>query len=301
MATPRPTEVDYRVERGRAEITLARPERRNALSPTMLDELRSLLWEADNDTSVHAIAIRGAGPDFCAGYAYPGGRPVPGADPDATYRGATELDDDMWSLEHTQRKLLDILDVHKPVIAVVHGRCLAGGTDLALLCDMVLATDDARIGFPATRTLGSPPMHLWLYHVGPQWSKRLLLTGDVVSGADAARIGLVLKALPADQLDGEVDGLLDRLALIDPHLLAAQKRIVNLGLELMGARTLQRLAAETDARAHHAPGAVAAMAGPSRPAERAAAWRERFGSGRARVGEADHFDGHGRLVDRDGT
>lgn len=291
------TEITYVVERGHATITLARPDRRNALTPTSLAELEAALWEADNDTAVHAIAIRGEGPDFCAGYRYPDGRPVPGADPAATYRGAAALDDDMWSLEHTQRRLLTILDVHKPVIAVVHGRCLAGGTDLALLCDLVVAADDARIGFPATRTMGSPPMHLWLHHVGPQWAKRLLFTGDEITGTDAAQIGLVLKALPAAALDREVDGLLDRLALVDPHLLAAQKRIVNLGLELMGARTLQRLAAETDARAHHAPNALAAADGSRSPRERAQIWREQFGTGTARVNGPDPYDDHGRLVD----
>jgi enoyl-CoA hydratase len=140
------------------------------------------------------------------------------------------------------------------VIAKVHGRCLAGGTDLALLCDIVICSDDARFGFPAVRSQGSPPNHMWLYLVGPQWAKRMLFTGDMIGGTDAARIGLVLKSVPAAALDAEVEGLADRLAHVDPDLLATQKRIVNLGLELMGARTLQRIAAENDARGHLAKG-----------------------------------------------
>jgi enoyl-CoA hydratase len=91
---------------------------------------------------------------------------------------------------------------------------------------------------------------MWLYMVGPQWAKRLLLTGDLIGGRDAATIGLVLKAVPGDQLVAEVEALADRLALIDADLLSANKRIVNIGLELMGARTLQRMAAEMDARGH---------------------------------------------------
>jgi enoyl-CoA hydratase len=145
-------------------------------------------------------------------------------------------------------------DIHKPIIAQVHGNCLAGGTDLALACDMVLAADNAKIGFPATRANGSPPAHMWFYHVGPQWAKRLLLSGDSLTGRDAAKIGLVMDAVPAEQLDAEVGELARRLSFVDADLLAANKRIVNLGLELAGARTLQRLAVENDARAHQSQG-----------------------------------------------
>src|SRR5690606_17456529 len=148
---------------------------------------------------------------------------------------------DTWKLERSQELLRTAFIVHKPVIAKVHGNCLAGGTDLALYCDLVIAADDARIGFPATRAMGSPPNHMWIYHVGPQWAKRLLLTGDVVSGADAARIGLVVASVPHERLDEEVMSLARRMATIDAELLATQKRIVNLALELAGAGTLQRL------------------------------------------------------------
>ena len=123
---------------------------------------------------------------------------------------------------------------------------------MAMACDMVIAADDARIGFPAARSMGALPNNLWMYHCGPQWAKRLQLTGDSVSGADAAKIGLVMKAVPAAVLENEVEGLADRLSLVDPDLLAANKRITNLAMELMGARTLQRLAGENDARAHRA-------------------------------------------------
>ena len=102
---------------------------------------------------------------------------------------------------------------------------------------------------------------MWLYHCGPQWAKRLTLTGDMITGAEAAQIGLVMKAVPADLLEAEVDGLAGRLALIDADLLSANKRIINMGLELMGARTLQRFAAENDARAHRRRGRAAYFAG----------------------------------------
>jgi len=143
--------------------------------------------------------------------------------------------------------------MHKPVIAQVHGYCLAGGTDLALLCDMVIAADDAKFGFPPVRAMGSPLNHMWTYLVGPQWAKRMLLTGDTVTGSEAERIGLVMKAVPEADLEGEVEDLAARIALIDVDLLAANKRIVNMALELMGARTMQRMAAERDAIARQAP------------------------------------------------
>ena len=241
--------VQYDVSAGTARITLNRPEKRNALSESMLEELNSLLWSADQDNRVHAIVLRAAGPDFCSGYDLQRyDQPIP--EQIDHLRGRAKFDDDVWHQERLQRLRMALFDMHKPVIAQVHGRCLAGGTDLALLCDIVICSEDAQFGFPPARAQGSLPSHMWLYLVGPQWAKRLLLTGDSICGRDAATLGLALRATPADQLEEEVEDLAHRLALIDTDLLSANKRIVNLGMELMGARTLQRLAAEMDARGH---------------------------------------------------
>ena len=144
-----------------------------------------------------------------------------------------------------------------PVIAQVQGNCLAGGTDLALHCDLVVAADDARIGFPPVRSMGVPPTNMWLYHLGPQWTKRLVLTGDTLSGAEAREIGLVVATAPADALDGVVLELAERMALIGRDLLVANKRVVNMGVELMGRSQLQRFAALNDAIGHRAPEAKA--------------------------------------------
>jgi enoyl-CoA hydratase/carnithine racemase len=285
--------VVYEVERGRARVTLNRPEKLNALSFELLTELHEALWEADDDRDVHAVVLRGAGRSFSAGYDLTA---PPGAH-DPRHRGSRTIDDDAWQLERAQRLRMALFDMHKPVIAQVHGHCLAGGTDLALLCDMVIAAEDAVFGFPPARDLGALPNNMWLYHVGPQWAKRLLLTGDTLTGAEAAKIGLVLKAVPAELLSAEVEGLADRLALIDPDLLSANKRIVNVGLELMGARTLQRLAAENDARAHLAESARQFRL-TAREKGLKAALRERdekFGDGRARVEGAEVRDEKGRL------
>jgi enoyl-CoA hydratase len=239
----------YEVLDGVAWITLNRPDKRNALSEPLQEQLSGLLWEADEDNRVHAVVLKAAGPDFCSGYDLQRyDQPI--ADQVYDRRGRAKFDDDCWHQERAQRLRMALFDMHKPVIAQVHGRCLAGGTDLALLCDMVICSEDAVFGFPPARAQGSLPSHMWLYLVGPQWAKRLLLTGDSIRGEDAAKIGLVLKAVPRDQLEEEVSELAKRLSMIDADLLAANKRIVNVGLEMMGARTLQRMAAEMDARGH---------------------------------------------------
>jgi enoyl-CoA hydratase len=143
--------------------------------------------------------------------------------------------------------------MHKPVIGQLHGYCIAGGTDLIFLCDIVVAAEDMQIGFPPVRAMGGPPAHMWTYHVGPQWAKYMLLTGDLISGKQAKEIGLVWDAVPLEQLEERVEELADRMAMIHPDLLSGNKRSVNLALELMGARTMQRLAAEMDARMHTSP------------------------------------------------
>ncbi len=241
-------DIRYETGDGRARITLARPKTHNAMTPRLLEELEHALWEADDDDSVHCVILRGEGPSFCSGYDLTalGGSKRPG------HRTGRSHDDDIWLIEQNNRRIRALWEMHKPSIAQVHGNCLAGGTDLAMACDIVIAAEDARIGFPAARSMGALPNNLWVYHCGPQWAKRLQLTGDSVTGVDAARIGLVMKAVPAEVLEDEVEGLADRFALIDPDLLAANKRITNLALELMGAQTLQRLAGENDARAHRA-------------------------------------------------
>ena len=296
------TEIIYEVENGRARITLNRPEKLNALNRTIQQELHDAFWEADNDTDVHCVIIKGAGRAFCSGYDLSGGGNLGrDRDPEKKYRGARSFDDDVWQLERFQRLLMPLFDMHKPSIAQVHGYCLAGGTGIIGLCDLVIAADDAVIGFPPARDLGVLPITTWLYNAGPQWAKRLILTGDSVTGAEAAQIGLALKSVPAEHLEAEVEQLADRLAMIDTDLLAANKRVINLGMELMGARTMQRVAAEVDARGHLAPSAKQWVRDVGEKGLHAVL-RERdakFGDGRARVNGPELRDEHGFLIDED--
>ena len=293
----------YAKERGRARITLNRPERLNALSLKLMTELNEAVWEADNDRDVHCIIVKGAGRAFSSGYDLAGGDShVPASrveDREANaYRSGASQDDDIWQMERSQRLRMALFDAHKPSIAQVHGYCLAGGTDVALLCDMVIAATDAVIGFPAGRSMGALPNNLWLYNVGPQWAKRLTMTGDSITGAEAQTLGLVMKAVSPEDLEAEVEQLADRLALIDPDVLTVNKRIINLGLELMGARTLQRLAVENDARGHTAA-AARAFFRQAREGGLRKALHDRdspFGDGRARVDGPEKRDAEGRLV-----
>ena len=294
--------IIYEVDDGRARITLNRPEKLNALSLKLQSELSEALWEADNDNAVHCAIIRGAGRAFSAGY------DLSGADGNVavsrvqskenSYRRGRSVAADAWQMERAQRYRMAMFDIHKPVIAQLQGYCLAGGTDVALLTDMIICADDALFGFPPARDLGALPNNMWLYNVGPQWAKRLMLTGDMISGAEAQQIGLVLKAVPKEHLENEVEQLADRLCMIDRDLLSANKRIINQGLELMGARTLQRMAVENDVRGHNAAAALGWGERVQRLGLREAL-RERdgkFGDGRVRVNGPETRDAYGFLV-----
>jgi enoyl-CoA hydratase len=296
--------ITYEKERGRARIVLSRPDKLNALTLQLMTELNEALWEADNDRDVHCVIIKGAGRAFSAGYDLAGGgERVPVSrieDREANrYRGGSSLDDDAWQMERAQRLRMTLFDMHKPSIAQVHGYCLAGGTDIALLCDMIIAADDATFGFPAGRSMGALPNNMWLYNVGPQWAKRLTMTGDSITGAEAQQIGLVMKSVPPDDLEAEVEQLADRLALVDPDVLTVNKRVINLGLELMGARTLQRLAIENDMRGHNAAAAKAFFRQAQDEGLRKALHDRDapFGDGRARVNGPERRDAQGRLID----
>ncbi len=258
--------IKFKVENRIARITLNRPEKRNAMNAELLQEVSAALMEADDLNDVSVIVIDGEGKDFCSGYdlasAYSGSiNPEEAARlaaESAKYRQRGSFDDDCWRMERSQDYMSVIGKIHKFVIAKVHGYCLAGGTDLALSCDMIIAAENAKIGFPATRANGTPPTNWWIYHMGPQWAKRMLATGDMLWGRDAARLGLVLDAVPAEQLEEAVMSLAKRMSFVDTEMLSAHKRIVNLAMEVMGGNVMQRLAVEMDARSHLASGPMRA-------------------------------------------
>ena len=233
-----------------ARITLNRPEKLNALSVDLHTELLQAARQAQDDPSIHAVIIRGAGRAFCAGYDI---TPTPER---ASTQAARTIRQDISRMEDTVGRWQQLWNLRIPTIAQVHGHCVAGGTDLALHCDMIVVAEDARIGFTPVRAMGAPPTHMWLYSVGPQWAKRLLLTGDLIDGRTARAIGWAIEAVPAEQLEESALRLARRISHIGKDLLTANKQIVNKGLELMGRSLLQQIALEHDAIAHLAPEAL---------------------------------------------
>jgi enoyl-CoA hydratase len=233
-------------------LTLNRPDQHNPLTPKCIRELLEAVARAESDPQVRVIVIRSTGRSFSSGYGFVAEDVEPG-----DFVQHEFIEGDVSAMLDLASGWSRIWDCAIPVIAQVHGNCLAGGTDLALHCDLVVAADDARIGFPPVRSMGVPPTNMWLYHLGPQWTKRLLLTGDTLTGAQAREIGLVVDTAPAEELDQYVMDLATRMARIGRDLLIANKRVVNMGVELMGRSQLQKFAALNDAIGHRSREALA--------------------------------------------
>jgi enoyl-CoA hydratase len=224
-------------------VTLNRPEKRNALNHALRGQLLDALVDGDADAEVRVQIVRGAGPCFSAGYDLGGGNE--GQEPPYYTAGG----DGHWP-RHVTDGWMRIWDLAKPVIAQVHGYCLAGGSELATGCDLVYVAEDARIGYPAVR-FGVPDMqfHAWL--VGMRMGMELMLTGDSISGAEAARLGWATRAWPAGELEARVLELAARIARLPPDLVQLNKRLVHRQMEMMGFRTALRVGTELCALGTH--------------------------------------------------
>lgn len=247
-------------------LTLNRPDRRNAISRAVQAEIVDAVEAAAGDPGVHAVIIRGAGSCFCSGYDIGPARDDSPAEVSVPRRAIETV--------ATGRAWSRIWNAPVPVIAQIHGHCLAGGTDLALHCDLILVAEDATIGFPALRMGGTPPTNMWLYHVGAQWSKRLLFTGDSFTGRFAEKIGFALEAVPAAALDDQAMKLAQRIALMGRDIVAVNKHVLNRGIDLMGRALLQDIAAPMDAVANQAD-EMAAFRERAKEIGLAAAFKER--------------------------
>ena len=253
MATPT---VLYERDGRLARITLHRPERLNAIDETMPSELQAAVETANADDGVHLIVLAGAGRAFCAGYDLelyaerPGSNALTQAmpwDPTIDYRG----------MSANTRCFMSLWRSLKPVVCKVQGYAVAGGSDIALCADLIVMAEEARIGYPPSRLWGCPTTAMWVYRVGAERAKRLLLTGDLIDGLEAARIGLVSQAVPAARLDGTVEALAGRIASVPKNQLMMQKLIVNQVYENMGLATTQMLATFFDGIARHTPEGLA--------------------------------------------
>jgi enoyl-CoA hydratase len=239
-----------------ARVTLNRPERLNAINRDMPDELSQAVLDANRDDSVHVIILAGAGRAFCSGYDLKEFAERPGSD---SWSQKMPWDPmiDYQGMSYNTNQFMSIWRSFKPVICKVHGYAVAGGSDIALCADQIVMAEDAMIGYPPARLWGCPTTAMWVYRLGAERAKRMLLTGDLISGKEAERIGLVSMAVPPDQLDESVEKLALRIASIPKNQLMMQKMVINQAYENMGLATTQMMATILDGIARHTPEGVA--------------------------------------------
>ena len=225
-----------------ATIIMNRPEKLNALSGALIDDIVAAAEEAETDNDVSVIILKGAGRAFSAGYDITPGKGE---------GEALSLEANLIRFRRYTTQWLKLWNLAKPILAQVHGYCLAGATDLALSCDIVIAAEDSIFGVPDVRRISSVSCHMWTYLVGPQWAKRMMMTGDPIDGATAEKIGLVLKAVPADKLEEEMGTLAGRMANLPIELLMPHKALINKVMALMGHGVAQQLATDTATITHY--------------------------------------------------
>ena len=224
-------------------ITFNRPEKRNALNHALRGDIIAALREADQDDAVRVSILRGAGKCWSAGYDLGGGNDG------LELPWYTAGGDGHWP-RHVTDGWMSIWDLAKPVIAQVHGYCLAGGSELATGCDLIYVAEDAKIGYPAVR-FGVPDMHFHAWFMGMRTALEMMLTGDSISGAEAARLGWANRAYPLAELEGAVIEMASRVAQVDPELAQLNKRSVHRQMEISGLRTGIRAGTEMCALGTH--------------------------------------------------
>jgi enoyl-CoA hydratase len=258
-------EVDGRV----ARLTLNRPERGNGITRRLVSELEACFERADLDPAVHVLVLSGNGKGFCGGYdlvesaegqgrlgddaAAPPGSPI---DPLVMMRNHNPAETwdpmvDYAMMSRNVRGFMSLFHCSKPVVCKVHGFCVAGGTDMALCSDLLVIAADAKIGYPPARVWGSPTTSMWAYRLGAQRAKRLLFTGDSLSGSEAVEWGLAIEAPAAEQLDQRTEILLERIARVPLNQLQMMKLLVNQSLYSQGLHATQLIGTVFDGITRH--------------------------------------------------
>ena len=246
------TTLKYAVVGRIARITLNRPARLNAINDKMPREIRRAVEAANDDDRVHVIVMAGAGKAFCAGYDL-----KQFAEGDATNRWTQDMPwdpmRDYKGMKENTDNFFSIWRSYKPVICKVHGYAVAGGSDIALCADIVIMAEDAKIGYMPARVWGCPTTAMWVYRLGAEKAKRMLLTGDTVDGREAKAMGLVYDAVPAAKLDAVVNALAKRMAGVPKNQLMMQKLMINQAYENMGLASTQMMATLFDGITRHSP------------------------------------------------
>ncbi len=241
-------EKDARIGR----IYLNRPEVMNAINDKLPNDLADCVEAANQDDDIHVIILAGRGEAFCAGY-------------DLTYyaegNGAGDVTQPMpWDpmkdyafMKRNTEKFMSLWRSYKPTIAKIHGHAVAGGSDIAMCCDLIVMAEDAKIGYMPVRVWGCPTTAMWVYRLGAQKAKRMLFTGDKITGIEAQEMGLALEAVPSETLDARVDALALRMASVPKNQLMMQKLVINQAYDTMGIENTQMLATVFDGITRHSP------------------------------------------------
>jgi enoyl-CoA hydratase len=262
------TTLTYETGERVARITLNRPERGNGITAAMPVELAECVERANLDPKVHAIALAGNGSGFCGGYdlvasaegemSELGGSAPEGSPLDPAVIAANHAPNSNWDpvldyqfMARNVRGFMSLFNSEKPVLCKVHGYCVAGGTDMALCSDLLVIAEDAKIGYPPARVWGSPTTAMWASRLGPMRAKRLLLTGDSLTGAEAAEWGLATEAASAAELDARFERLLERVARMPINQLVMMKLLVNQSVQAQGLAGAQVLGTFFDGIARH--------------------------------------------------
>jgi len=258
-----------------ARITLDRPKRGNSITFEMPQELAACVERANLDPSVHVIALSGNGKGFCGGYDLGHAEEDPsdvgydsGEDPLLPPGSALDpkvvLDNhdprktwdpmlDYAMMSRNLRGFMSLFHSDKPVVVKIHGFCVGGGSDMALCADLLVVADDAKIGYPPARVWGCPTSAMWIHRIGVERTKRLLFTGDCLSGKEAAEWGLAVESAPREELDGRFEALLGRIARLPVNQLMMMKLMTNQTLAAQGLVSSQMLGTVFDGITRHTP------------------------------------------------
>jgi enoyl-CoA hydratase len=244
-----PETLRTEVSDGVFSIVLTRAEEYNTITPQLRDELAAAIDEGDANDDSRVILLRAEGPAFCAGY---------GLDWSTQMQSHEASSARVWDSAADLRGISSFVDVYmklfkawKPTIAAVQGWCIAGGTDMVLCADIIVAGEGASFGYPPSRVWGTPTTAMWVYRLGLERAKRYLLTGDEIKAPDAAAMGLILEAVPDEELQSHALALAKRMALVPTNQLVMLKLLCNQTLENMGLASSRTLGSLFDGIARH--------------------------------------------------
>jgi len=264
-----PKTMTYAVTGRVARITLNRPERANGITARTPSELAALVERANLDPAVHVIALAGNGKGFCGGYDLvesaermhsESGERAEGTVLDSAVQAANHDPERVWDpvldyqmMSRNVRGFMSLFHSDKPVVCTVQGFCVAGGTDMALCSDLLVIAADAKIGYPPARVWGSPTTAVWAHRIGLEKAKRLLFTGDCLSGTEAVEWGLATEAPAPEALEERSEALLERIARMPVNQLVMMKLLLNQTVAAQGLHASQLLGTVFDGIARHTP------------------------------------------------